>query len=74
MQFNSIDFMCYFPIVIAIWFIIPKKLRTIWLLGASYYFYMGWNPTYALLIGFSTVVTFFCGIGIEKFRGGGAKY
>lgn len=68
MQFNSVDFMCYFPIVIAIWFIIPKKLRTIWLLGASYCFYMGWNPTYALLIGFSTVVTFLCGIGIDKYK------
>jgi len=68
MQFNSVDFMCFFPIVLAIWFIIPKKLRVIWLLGVSYYFYMGWNPTYALLIGFSTVVTFLCGIVIKKYK------
>ncbi len=36
---------------------------------ASYYFYMSWNPQYALLIGFSTVITFFCGIVIERERG-----
>lgn len=68
MQFNSTHFMLFFPIVVAIYFVVPKKLRSIWLLVASYYFYMSWNPQYALLIGFSTVVTFLCGIGIEKIK------
>lgn len=58
MLFNSIDFMIFFPIVLSIYFVIPKKLRAIWLLIASYYFYMSWNPTYALLIAASTVVTY----------------
>lgn len=68
MQFNSIDFMLFFPIVLAIYFLIPKKRggREIWLLVASYYFYMSWNAKYALLIAGSTVVTFFSGILIEK--------
>lgn len=66
MQFNSFDFLCFFPIVIAIYFVIPRKTRYLWLLAASYYFYMGWNPKYALLIAFSTVVTYFSGIFIEK--------
>ena len=68
MQFNSTHFMLFFPIVVALYFVVPKKLRSIWLLVASYYFYMSWNPQYALLIGFSTVVTFLCGIGIEKIK------
>lgn len=37
MQFNSTDFMFFFPIVIAVYFVIPKKLRGWWLLVASYY-------------------------------------
>lgn len=60
--------MLFFPIVVAIYFVLPKKMRCVWLLVASYYFYMSWNPQYALLIGISTVVTFLCGIGIEKIK------
>ena len=38
----------------------------VWLLIASYYFYMSWNPVYALLIAGSTLVTFTSGILIER--------
>lgn len=68
MQFNSFNYMLFFPIVIAVYFLIPVKGRSIWLLIASYYFYMSWNPQYALLIGFSTVVTYLCGICIEEIK------
>ncbi|MGL5677620.1 MAG: MBOAT family O-acyltransferase, partial [Cellulosilyticaceae bacterium] len=37
-----------------------------WLLGASYYFYMCWNPQYALLIATSTIITYLSGILIHK--------
>ncbi len=43
MQFNSIDFMLFFPIVALLYFVMPKKLKTVWLLLSSYYFYMSWN-------------------------------
>lgn len=33
---------------------------------ASYYFYMSWNPKYAVLIAISTVITFMSGLLIEK--------
>lgn len=66
MQFNSIHFLVFFPIVLLVYFIIPKKLRYIWLLIASYYFYMSWNPAYAILMAFSTVVTYLCSIIIEQ--------
>ncbi|MBQ3496640.1 MAG: MBOAT family protein, partial [Oscillospiraceae bacterium] len=58
MLFNSFDFLVFFPIVVLVFFFIPRRLRSIWLLVTSYYFYMGWNPKYALLIAFSTLVTF----------------
>lgn len=66
MQFNSIDFLFFFPIVLGIYFIVPKKCRKIWLLSASYYFYMSWNPKYILLIAVSTIVTYISGILMEK--------
>lgn len=68
MQFNTIEFILFFFITVAVYFVIPKKLRTIFLLIASYYFYMSWEPGYALLIGFSTLVSYFSALFIEKCR------
>ncbi|MBO5451657.1 MAG: MBOAT family protein [Lachnospiraceae bacterium] len=66
MLFNSYSFMLFFPIVLCIYFVIPKKARHVWLLVASYYFYMGWNAKYAILIAISTIVTYLGGLCIEK--------
>ena len=69
MLFNSRDFLVFFPVVVLLYFIIPKKLRHIWLLAASYYFYMSWNAKYAVLIAMSTLITWVCGIFIERLEG-----
>lgn len=66
MQFNSVNFMLYFPIVIGLYFVIPSKWRKMWLLLASYYFYMSWNAKYVLLIGTSTIATYICGLLLSK--------
>jgi len=66
MLFNSIDFLIFFPIVVVIYFIIPEKIKYIWLLVTSYYFYMCWNAKYALLILASTTITYASGLLIEK--------
>lgn len=58
MLFNSIDFLFFFPFVVLIYFLIPKRGRIFWLLIASYYFYMSWNAKYAVLIGASTMLTY----------------
>lgn len=65
MLFNSVGFLIFLPIVLLVTFIVPKKIKYIWLLVASYYFYMCWNASYALLILFSTLVTYLGGLGIE---------
>ena len=62
MQFTSFEFLCFFPVVVLMYYVIPKKLRQLWLLLASYYFYMGWNAQYALLILASTVTTYLCAV------------
>ena len=65
MLFNSLHFLVFFPIVLLVYFCIPKNIRYIWLLAASYYFYMCWNAKYAVLILFSTVITYLSGIAID---------
>lgn len=66
MLFNSFSFLIFFPIVVIAYYVIPKKLRHVWLLVCSCYFYMSWNPRYLLLILFSTVITYGCGLLIER--------
>ena len=66
MQFNSVNFMIFFPVVLIVYFVIPRKLRMYWLLVASYYFYMCWNAKYAFLIGGSTVITYFAAVLFSK--------
>lgn len=66
MLFNSLDFIIFMPIVTLIFFVLPNKAKYIWLLVASYYFYMCWNAKYVLLIFSSTVITYISGLLIEK--------
>ena len=64
MLFNSLQFIFFFPIVVALYFVLNHKYRWIMLLLASYYFYMCWNYKYVVLILFTTTVNYFAGMGI----------
>ena len=66
MIFNSLHFLFFFPLVILIYFFLPGKFRPLWLLMASYYFYMCWNPKYIALIVASTVITWLSGMILER--------
>ena len=68
MLFHSFDFLCFFPIVLLIYFIIPKKVRYLWLLVASYYFYMCWNVKYVLLLAGSTLITYIGALLLKCWR------
>jgi D-alanyl-lipoteichoic acid acyltransferase DltB (MBOAT superfamily) len=64
--FNSYHFLAFFPVVTLLYFAIPHRFRYLWLLGASYYFYMAWNPKYALLLTLSIVITWLSGLLIYR--------
>ena len=66
MLFNSVDFLLFFPLVTALYFLLPHGARWVWLLLASYYFYMCWNARYALLIALSTLITYASGLLIHR--------
>ena len=68
MLFNTLDFLFFFPIVLLVYFVLPARIRYVWLLVASYYFYMCWNPAYIVLIMLSTVITYVCGRIIGSLR------
>lgn len=73
MLFNSVEFLIFFPIVTLIYYIVPRKIRYIWLLISSYYFYMCWNPKHVILLAVSTGITWVCGLLIPHMKKPGTK-
>ena len=67
MLFNSVQFFAFLLISVVVYFALPQRGRWVYLLAASYYFYMCWKPEYIVLILFSTVVDYFVGLrlGVE---------
>jgi alginate O-acetyltransferase complex protein AlgI len=59
MTFTSFNFLIFFPAVLFIYFLLPQKLRWLFLLAASYYFYINTKPIYALLLALVTLTTYF---------------
>ena len=61
MLFNSIIFSLFFPFTCILYFALPQDKRNVWLLIASFLFYMYQEPAYALLLLFSIIVTYTAG-------------
>ena len=70
MSFNSLQFIVFFPIVVAAYYAIPKRFKNAWLLMASYYFYSCWNAKYVFLLLYTTVVTYGSGLLLERISSG----
>lgn len=61
MLFNSVQYVIFLPVCVVVYFLAPVFLKNAVLLLSSYFFYMCWEPRYALLIAFSTFATWLCG-------------
>jgi D-alanyl-lipoteichoic acid acyltransferase DltB (MBOAT superfamily) len=66
MLFNSFQFLIFFPVVVTVFFALPDRWRNIFLLIASYYFYMCWRPAYIIVIWFITILDYWAGMKIEE--------
>ena len=66
MLFNSLPFAIFLAIIFIAYWTLPHKYRWLFLLLASYWFYMSWNARYVLLILFTTVVSYSMAIVLEK--------
>ncbi len=73
MIFNSVSYLLFFPVVVLLYFVLPRKVRNVWLLVASYYFYMSWNVKYALILAGVTLITYVSGLLIAYFQGQGRE-
>jgi alginate O-acetyltransferase complex protein AlgI len=77
MLFNSIEFALFLPITLLVYHgLIPAhrwRERKIFLVVASYVFYMSWNPVFGLLLLGSTLVDFTMGLALERTTARGAR-
>ena len=69
MVFSSLLFLFrYLPIVMALYFILPKKYRNALLFVASLVFYAWGEPIYVTLMIFSTVVDYTHGMLVQRYK------
>jgi len=71
--FNSYQFLIFFPIVVFIYLICPKKLRYLWLLVSSFYFYMSWSVKYFFLMLLSIFITYISGLALDAINSSDSK-
>ena len=69
MLFNSLEFVIFFPLVVAAFFLLPHKFRWALLLAASCYFYMAFVPKYIVIILAIIFIDYFAAIFIERSAG-----
>ena len=69
MVFSSLEFLfLYLAITLAVYFLVPRKLKNIWLLIISLVFY-GWGErVYTALMVFTIIVDYVCGYFVDKYR------
>ena len=68
MLFNSIEYLIFLPVVVALYYAIKPNWRWLLLLMASYFFYMCWKPEYIILIMVSTMVDYWAGLKMGSIR------
>ncbi|PGS48698.1 MBOAT family protein [Bacillus sp. AFS041924] len=74
MVFSSTVFIFWFlPIVLLIYFVIPRSIKNFWLLLASLFFYAWGEPTYVWLMIFSIIMNYLFGLAVDKNREKKAK-
>src|SRR5262245_27363283 len=66
MLFNSLEFLIFFPIVVALYFACPYRYRWVLLLVASYYFYAAWTLEYVFLLLAATLTSYIAAILMVK--------
>ena len=68
MLFNSWQFGIFLPLVFALYWSVPQKLKWLIILISSYWFYMSWNIKYVTLILFTTLISYTAALLLERFN------
>jgi len=64
--FNSLEFLTFFLLVVAGYFVSPPRSRWVWLLAASIYFYTAWAPGLGILLVLATFIVYILAILIAS--------
>ena len=67
MVFNSIEFLIFLPVVVALFYLLPQRARWLMLLAASCVFYMWFVPKYILILLVTIVIDYSAGILMERY-------
>jgi alginate O-acetyltransferase complex protein AlgI len=70
MLFNSFSYLLFLPLVLGLYWCMPVRFRKVFLLAASYFFYMSWKPAYGLLILGLTAVNYSFGLLLARYSPG----
>jgi len=73
MLFNSLEFALFFPLVVALYFAMPQRGRTLLLLAASCLFYMAFVPAYILILAVMIAIDYTAGIWLDRTTGGARR-
>ncbi len=66
MVFNSLNYLLFFFVVTIVYYVIPKRLRWIWIILASVFFYISFIPIFIFLITGLIVINYFIAIRLNK--------
>lgn len=66
MLFNSLPFLLFLPVVLALYYALPHKGQNRMLLAASIFFYACWDWRFLAPLLFSTSIDFFCAQRMER--------
>jgi D-alanyl-lipoteichoic acid acyltransferase DltB (MBOAT superfamily) len=73
MLFNSPQFALFFALSAILFFAVPQRLRWIFLLAASYYFYMSWKIQFGAILLGCTLVTYLAALRMSRLAEPSAK-
>ena len=69
MIFSSISFLFYFlPILLILYYVLPKKCRNIVLLVASLMFYFYGEPKFIIMMLFTIIQTYIFGLLMDMYK------
>jgi alginate O-acetyltransferase complex protein AlgI len=66
MLFNSLHFLLFLPVVVALFYLLPFRFRWVLIFVASCYFYMAFVPKYILILFVIIIIDYFSAILIES--------
>ena len=67
MTFNSLAFVWFFLIVTTTYFLLPQRVRWVWLAVASCFFYMYWSVWLIWIILLTVSIDYFAALGMERY-------